>query len=176
MIWAFVVAIRLLGWRVMLNRDPFRLVAGDRRLLAPVAIAGVWTVVAMVAAVQAVALVRLGGRTNMADVIVGRLSILPLWALATPLILRSARRFAMVDRNGHVSVFSAALHLVLGSLFIVITTVVTTANAQLSPQTPNGRARLLTWRVKEIEDPQRQRQRRVAEDHQQDLARRTDVK
>ena len=103
----------------MLNRDPFRLLAGDRRLFGSVAIAGVWTLVAVVAAVQAVALVRLVGRGDVVSAILNRLSILPLWALATPFILYSARRFRVVGEHRQLSPLSAAAHLMLGTLFIV---------------------------------------------------------
>jgi len=103
----------------MLNRDPFRLLAGDRRLFGSVAIAGVWTLVAVVAAVQAVALVRLDGRGDVVSAILNRLSILPLWALATPFILYSARRFRVVGEHRQFSPLSAAAHLMLGTLFIV---------------------------------------------------------
>jgi DNA-binding LytR/AlgR family response regulator len=103
--------------------SPKSLVA-DRRLLAPAAILAVWTVVAAAAALQALALVRLDGRSNVLGAVLGRVSIIPLWALATPLILRSARRFPVVDANGRVSPVSAAIHLVLGSLFIVLTNAV----------------------------------------------------
>jgi hypothetical protein len=103
----------------MLNRDPFRLLAGDRRLVGSVAIAGVWTLVAVVAAVQAVALVRLDGRADMVSAVLNRLSILPLWALATPFILYSARRFRVVGEHRQLSPLSAVAHLMLGTLFIV---------------------------------------------------------
>jgi DNA-binding LytR/AlgR family response regulator len=122
----------------MLNRDPSRLLASDRRLLGPVAIAAAWTLVAMAAAVQAVALVRLDGRTNMVAAVLGRLSILPLWALATPLILRSARRFPVVGPNRHLSALSAAVHVALGSLFIVFTNVAIRVPAAFAPVADGG--------------------------------------
>jgi DNA-binding LytR/AlgR family response regulator len=84
-------------------------------------IAAVWTAVAAVAAVQAVALVRLDGRTDMLVSIVSRLSILPLWALATPIILRSARTFPVVDGEWRPNASAAVLHVAFGSLFIVAT-------------------------------------------------------
>jgi DNA-binding LytR/AlgR family response regulator len=77
----------------------------------------------MVAAFQAMAFVRLDGRADMAGAILSRLSIIPLWALATPLVLRSARRFPAVDREWNIVPASIAAHLVLGSLFIVLSNV-----------------------------------------------------
>ena len=102
------------------NRDAVRLLAADRRLFAPAAIVGVWTVVAVAAALQAVALVRLDGRADMAGTVLGRLSIIPLWAIATPFILRSAGRFPVVGVGRRVDIASAAAHLALGSAFIVV--------------------------------------------------------
>ena len=78
----------------------------------------------MVAAVQAVAFVRLERRPDMAAAILSRVSIIPLWALGTPLILRSARHFPVVDERRVVLPASIALHLMLGSMFIVLTNVV----------------------------------------------------
>jgi hypothetical protein len=103
--------------------SPKSLVA-DRRFGAPAAIVGVWSVVAAAAAVQALALVRLDGRSDVLGAVLGRLSIIPLWALATPLILRSARRFPVVGADRRVSPTAVALHLALGSLFIVVSNAV----------------------------------------------------
>jgi hypothetical protein len=77
----------------------------------------------MVAAVQAMAFVRLDGRADMADAILSRLSIIPLWALVTPLVLRSARRFPVVDREWNIVPASIVAHVALGSLFIVLSNV-----------------------------------------------------
>jgi two-component system LytT family response regulator len=118
---------------VLPDRDPFRLSSVDRRLVGPALILGVWTLVAMVAAVQAIAFVRLDGRIDMADAILSRLSIIPLWALGTPLILRSARRFPVVGDQRTVSPVAVAVHLALGSLFIVLTNVVVRLPTALSP-------------------------------------------
>jgi LytTr DNA-binding domain-containing protein len=104
---------------VIYNRD-FRLLAADRRLLGPATVVGIWSVVAMAAALQAVALVRLDGRADMVGAVLGRLSIIPLWAIATPFILRSAARFPVVGVGSRVDITSAAAHLALGSAFIVI--------------------------------------------------------
>ena len=123
----------------MLTRDPRRLFAADRRLLiGPAAIAGAWTVVAMAAAVQAVALVRLAGRTDMASAILARLSILPVWALATPLILRSAGRFPVVHADRRPSLAAVAVHLGFGSLFIVLSNLVIRVPATFAPVADGG--------------------------------------
>jgi LytTr DNA-binding domain-containing protein len=103
----------------MFSNGATRFLAHDRRLL-PAAIIGVWTIVAVAAAVQAVALVRLDGRADAFRAVLGRVSIIPLWAIATPFILRSARRFPVV-REREIVPASIAMHLVLGSLFIVVT-------------------------------------------------------
>jgi len=106
-----------------LNRHPRALLA-DRRLIAPAAIVVTWTVVAMAAAVQAIALVRLDGRINMVGAVLGRVSIIPIWALATPLILRSARWLPIREQARGVSPKAIALHLAIGSLFIVLSNLV----------------------------------------------------
>ena len=66
-----------------MNRSPFRLLAADRRLHGPATIVAAWTVVAMAAALQAIALVRLDGRGDIVDALLGRLTIIPIWAIAT---------------------------------------------------------------------------------------------
>lgn len=92
----------------------------ERRPLAPTAIVGAWAIVAMAAALQAVALVRLDGRVDMVGALLGRLSIIPLWAIATPFILRSARRFPVVDAVNRVDIASAGVHVALGSAFVIV--------------------------------------------------------
>jgi hypothetical protein len=89
-------------------------------LLGPLPIIGAWTLVAAAAAVQAAALVRLDGRDNFGGAILGRLSIIPLWALATPLILRSARRLPVAGNGHQFSPPAVLAHFALGSLFIVL--------------------------------------------------------
>ena len=106
------------------NRNAPRFLALDRRLLGLAVIAGAWIVVAMAAAVQAVALGRLDGRSDIGRAVLWRLAILPLWALATPLILRSARRFPVVGSDRRVNLTSIAVHVALGSVFIVLTNAV----------------------------------------------------
>ena len=122
----------------MLTRDPLRLFAADRRLLGPAAIAGAWTIVAMAAAVQAVALMRLDGRADVARAILGRLSILPLWALATPMILRSARRFPVVRADRRLALDAAAAHVALGSMFIVLSNLAIRIPAAFAPVADGG--------------------------------------
>lgn len=94
------------------------------RVRAPAVIAAVWTVVAIVAAVQAVALVRLDGRADLLSSIASRLSIIPLWALATPIILRSARALPVFGANWRPNVTAALAHVALGSAFVVATNLV----------------------------------------------------
>jgi hypothetical protein len=93
-------------------------------MLAPAAIVVAWTVVAMAAALQAMALVRLDGRADMLRAVLGRLSIIPLWALATPFILRSARWFPVVASDRRVTLRSVAVHVAIGSLFIAFSNLV----------------------------------------------------
>jgi len=92
----------------------------------------------MAAAVQAVALVRLDGRADLVGAVLGRVSIIPLWALATPLILRSARAFPVVDDRRHVSAPFIALHLTLASLFILLTNVAIRVPAAFAPVASGG--------------------------------------
>ena len=122
----------------MRNRSPLRIVAADRRLLGSAAIAGAWAVVALAATVQALALVRLDGRSDVVGAVVSRVSIIPLWALATPLIFRSARRYPVVDGDRRVSPSALALHLVLASLFIVSANMLIRVPAALAPIAEGG--------------------------------------
>ena len=110
----------VLAWSVIDHRDSLRILSADRRLFGPATIVGVWAVVAVAAALQAVALVWLDGRADMTGAVLGRLSIIPLWAIATPFILRSAARFPVVGAGRRVNIASAAAHVALGSAFIVI--------------------------------------------------------
>ena len=105
------------------NRDPIRLFAAERRLLAPVSIVGAWTLVAVAAALQAIALVRLDGRPDILGAVLGRLSIIPIWAIATPFILRSARRIPVVRGRNRIDLAAVGAHVALGSLFIIIANV-----------------------------------------------------
>lgn len=91
------------------------------RLRAPAVIAAIWTAVAIVAAVQAVALVRLDGRADLLGSIASRLSIIPLWALATPFILRSARALPVIGVDWRPNPAAILAHVALGSAFIVVT-------------------------------------------------------
>ena len=117
----------------MRNRSPLRFATADRRLPSSAAIAGAWALVALAATVQALALVRLDGRSDAVGAVISRVSIIPLWALATPLVLRSARRYPVVDGDRRVSPSALALHLVLASLFIVATNVLIRVPAALAP-------------------------------------------
>jgi len=110
----------VLAWSVIDNRDSLGILSADRRLFRPATIVGVWAVVAIAATLQAVALVWLDGRADMTGAVLGRLSIIPLWAIATPSILRSAARFPVVGAGRRVDIASAAAHVALGSAFIVI--------------------------------------------------------
>lgn len=92
----------------------------DRRVEAPAVIVGAWAVVALAAALQAVALVRLDGRVDTLRAVLARVAIVPIWALATPFILRSARSFPVISRERRLSLVSVAAHFALGSLFIIV--------------------------------------------------------
>ena len=94
------------------------------RVRSAAIITAVWVAVALVAAGQTIALVRLTGRADLAGSMLSRLSILPLWALATPLILRSARSLSVLGPDGRPNVIAAAGHVALGSVFIVATNVI----------------------------------------------------
>ena len=122
----------------MRNQFPLRIVAADRRLLGSAAIGGAWAVVAVAATVQAVALVRLDGRSDLVGAVVSRVSIIPLWALATPLILRSARRYPVVDGDRRVSPSALTRHLVLASLFIASANLLIRVPAALAPIAEGG--------------------------------------
>jgi len=122
----------------MLNRAPFRTAAAQRRLAGPASIVGVWTVVAIAAAIQAVALVRLDGRADLTGAVLSRVSIIPLWALATPLILRSARWYPVVDAERRVSLPFALLHLVAASAFVVLANALIRVPAVLAPVADGG--------------------------------------
>ena len=87
------------------------------------AIAAAWSVVAVLAAVQTAALVRLSGGASLTAALLGRLAIIPLWAAATPLVLRSARRFPLVGAGRRVSPAHLGLHLAAGSAFLVLANV-----------------------------------------------------
>jgi DNA-binding LytR/AlgR family response regulator len=86
------------------------LAASAARVLA------VWSAVAVAAAAQFVAEAAFLRRGWTAGDMLARLSILPLWALATPFVLRSGRRWRIAApsafRNG-------LLHLAFGSAFLL---------------------------------------------------------
>jgi hypothetical protein len=87
----------------------------------PVLVLLAWTVVALVTVVQTLMLVRLEGHADVTGALISRLSIIPLWAIATPLILRSARRFPLAGPTWRTWAPNAALHLGVGTLFILAT-------------------------------------------------------
>jgi hypothetical protein len=89
----------------------------------PTLIAAAWSAVACVAAAQTMAMVRLHGGVDIAAALLQRLSILPLWAVATPAILWSARRYPVLAPDRRPSASHLAMHLALGSLFIVLANV-----------------------------------------------------
>lgn len=127
----------------MRNRLILRTLTPDRRLFFGLAgIVGAWALVATVAAIQAVALVRLDGRTDVASAVFGRLSIIPLWAIATPFIFRSARRFPVVDRR-RVVPGAVAVHIALGSLFLVVANVMIRLPIAFTPTAGGGGVELL---------------------------------
>src|SRR4051794_24912888 len=81
----------------------------------------VWTVLAAGAvALHTLDLMVVGRRISFARV-VADLPLIALWALATPAILASAKRFPV--RGAH-AVRNGLTHAVLGSLFVVLTNVV----------------------------------------------------
>lgn len=85
------------------------------RMLAGVVAA--WTVVALVAGGQTLLAERLAGQAiSAAQAFTRHLPLLALWALVTPAVLRSARRFP-VRGDGRWN--AALLHAGLGTLFIV---------------------------------------------------------
>ena len=109
------------------------------RLRPAVIITSVWAVVALVAAIQTVALVRLEGRADLAGSMLSRLSILPLWALATPLILRSARLLPIVGPDGHPNILAASAHVAFGSIFIVASNVIIRLPMAFAAEVAGGR-------------------------------------
>jgi len=109
---------------LLLSRPSLRFVPSERRVFGAAAILGAWTVVAIAAAVQAIALVRLDGRADMVAAVLGRLSIIPVWAIATPFILRSARWLPVIGPARRPNLTSIAAHLALGSAFVVLANVV----------------------------------------------------
>ena len=127
----------------MFSRVPFRLAVANRRLLGPVSIVGAWTVVALAAALQAVALVRLDGRADTAGAVLSRVAIIPLWAVATPLILRSARRYPVVDAQKRALPSFLLLHLLLASLFILLTNVLIRLPGAFAPIADGGGVAML---------------------------------
>lgn len=89
------------------------------------AIAVLWLGVAIAAAAQTVAMVRLGAPTvALGEALLRRLAILPLWAAITPCVLRSARRFPLRGVPARRIAANAAAHVALGTAFVVASNVV----------------------------------------------------
>lgn len=107
----------------MLTRPVLRASLALPRLRPPAAIAAVWSLVAIVAAVQAAALVWLDGRADLVQSITTRVSIIPLWALATPVILRSARWLPVVRTGQRPDPLALAAHAAFGSVFVLLANV-----------------------------------------------------
>ena len=98
------------------------------RLLMPDArrtwrIAAIWLVVALGAAAQTTVLAR-ATETDLAGALARRLAILPLWMVATPLILWSARRWPPLDGERRPVTSALALHIASGAAFVVLANMV----------------------------------------------------
>lgn len=93
-----------------------------------------WSAIGLIALVQAIVLSRVNGATDITVAVLNRVSIIPLWALATPLVLRSARRWPLVTQPP-TSLLPVNLlrHVAFGSGFVV------TANFAIQlPLLPTG--------------------------------------
>ncbi|MDF2774063.1 MAG: Two component transcriptional regulator, LytTR family [Geminicoccaceae bacterium] len=122
----------------MLTRSAVRLAPALPRLGAPAAIAMVWSLVAIVAAVQAAALVWLEGRADVVGAITSRVSIIPVWALATPVILRSARWLPVARTGQRPNPLALLAHGAFGSLFVVLANVLIRAPILWAPSGGRG--------------------------------------
>jgi hypothetical protein len=80
-------------------------------------VVAVWGLLAVLAAAQFVAEITFLHRGWTAGDLVARLSMLPLWALATPFILRAGRRFPLA---GPALARNLALHLASGTAFLLL--------------------------------------------------------
>lgn len=89
----------------------------NRRALG---IAAAWLLVAAAAALQTIVLARATGVADVGAALARRLSILPLWMVATPLVLWSARRHPPLDGSRRPIVPNVLLHLALGVAFVVV--------------------------------------------------------
>mgnify|MGYP003579384551 CR=1 FL=1 len=122
----------------MLTPPDARVIPLLPRLSVPSVIVAVWSVVAVVAGMQAVALVRHDGRADMLGAIATRVSIIPLWAIATPFILRSARWLPVTGPDRRVDHVSLLGHLGLGSRFVVMANVVIPMPIFWAPRATGG--------------------------------------
>src|SRR5262245_22989490 len=80
-----------------------------------------WLLVAGVASVLRVIANTIEGRAATLATATVDVGVIALWALATPFVLRSARRFPV---RAPRAAANAALHLALGTTFIVVTNIV----------------------------------------------------
>jgi two-component system LytT family response regulator len=89
------------------------------RLPRPLLIAMAWTLIAIAAAgLVAVRLVAIGRMDRFVPESLADLAIIPLWALATPWIFRSAERWPASSRR------NIALHAAFGAAFVVVSNIV----------------------------------------------------
>jgi len=109
-------------------------------------IALAWSSIALIAAFQGLVLAQLHDR-ELAASLLKRVSIVPLWALATPLVFRSVRRFpAFHTRPFAIDPLLLALHVGLGSLFIAFANFA----IQLPPQINDSSASIVQSALKDI--------------------------
>jgi two-component system LytT family response regulator len=81
----------------------------------------VWFAVGVVAILQGLIVAELGARGDLTFALLSRVSIVPLWAFATPLILRSARRWPIVLSNPTAFLPTHLFaHLASGALFVIL--------------------------------------------------------
>jgi hypothetical protein len=85
----------------------------------PFQIAIAWTLIAIVAvALVAVRLIAIGKMDRFVPEVIADIAIIPLWALATPWILRSAERWPVTSRR------NLAKHAAFGAAFVVLSNIV----------------------------------------------------
>jgi len=88
------------------------------RLPRPLLIAMAWTVIAIAAAgLVAVRLIAIGRMDRFVSESLVDLAIIPLWALATPWIFRSAERWPVSSRR------NAAVHVMFGAAFVLLSNI-----------------------------------------------------
>jgi len=78
-----------------------------------------WTFIAVVAAgLVAVRLIAIGKMDRFVPEVIADIAIIPLWALATPWILRSAERWPVTSRR------NLAVHAAFGATFVLLSNIV----------------------------------------------------